>query len=65
MNGMFYDKEGNLSSKRVVGFVGAVVFLGLVVFSAIANRPSMSDLLWTVAVFSGSLLGIGVMERKK
>jgi lipid-A-disaccharide synthase-like uncharacterized protein len=64
-NGIFQDKEGNLSSKRIVGFAGSLIFFGLLIYSVIAGKPDMDSLLWTCSVFAGSLLGIGVMERKK
>lgn len=58
------DKTGKTSSKRVVGIIAAAVFLGLSIYAVVAGRD-VANTLWTVAVFAGSLLGLGVLERNK
>lgn len=64
------DCNGHVSSKRVFGAIGLVAFFATsIILSAISVKTgndvgsNASGLLTTMAVVSGSLLGVGVVEQ--
>ena len=66
---MLEDKEGNVSSKRIAGFiisgVGLIALLSLGIFSmfrAVADPGTAMDAFKTILVVGGGLLGVGVLE---
>ncbi len=67
---LFKDANGNVSSKRIFGAIGLVAYSATSIAMAIISVKSGTDigssaagLLTTMAVVSGSLLGIGVVEN--
>ena len=63
-NELLKDVNGNLSSKRVAGFM--VLLGGLsIVFYAVLQDPSLvREAVWPVFMTGGGLLGVSVMEKK-
>ncbi len=64
------DSTGNTSSKRVFGAIGLVAFFAISIVLSIHSVKTGNDvgsnasgLLTTMAVVSGSLLGVGVVEK--
>jgi hypothetical protein len=69
MNSLFHDQNGNISSKRVAGFV--VLMIGLVMaiaafsMSMVKKVPDFDmakEVLNTIFLTAGALLGFGVVE---
>lgn len=65
LNGLFKDKEGNGYIDSIMGTVGSLLFFGLLIYSTLTGQPELSELLWIVAVFSASCLGLNTLQRKK
>ncbi|MEM9423554.1 MAG: hypothetical protein AAF975_02045 [Spirochaetota bacterium] len=62
MKELFSGAGGRLSSKRVGGFVGLFLMLGITVFGVIQTPSSFVDALQVWALLVGGLLGAGVAE---
>jgi hypothetical protein len=71
-NGFLQDGVGNLSSKRLAGFV--LIFIGIIMalvlfykclYFPIPNSQTALDLISTFLYVGGGLLGIGVFENMK
>ena len=68
MNGMFQDRDGNESSKRIIGFwvtvLGVASLLSIMVNSFVWPGDYGAALEASKALFGGgmALLGIGVFE---
>ncbi len=67
---LFKDAYGNVSSKRIFGAIGLTAFFITSIILAIGTVQNggdvgahASNLLTTMAVVSGGLLGVGVVER--
>ncbi len=67
---LFKDSNGNVSSKRIFGAIGLIAFFVVSIALAILSIKTGTDvganasgLLTTMAVVSGSLIGIGVVEN--
>ena len=63
------DQNGNLSSKRITGFIGFIVGLILLAFTGIFSLFRMPvqaetaiECFKTILYVSGGLLGVGVFE---
>ena len=62
---LFRDKDGNVSSKRVAGFSGLAIALGLTVAAMFKQDPASTvQLVTTWLGFVAIALGITVAERK-
>lgn len=69
---MFKDKDGNWSSKRIIGFVIIMNALALDNFGAVysalvgmADSSTFALLVNNMLIVGGSLLGVGVLEGIK
>lgn len=63
------DQNGNLSSKRITGFIGFIVGLLLLAFTGIfslfktpASASTAIECFKTILYVSGGLIGVGVFE---
>lgn len=65
MNTMLQDKDGNISSKRIAGFIsfGVAVVLSVVALMWAGNAEIASDLVKMFLTFSAAVLGVSVAER--
>jgi hypothetical protein len=70
--GFLQDSEGNMSSKRLAGFM--LIFFGIVMalilfyrslYFPIANSQTALDIICYFLSIGGGLLGIGVFENIK
>ena len=62
MKELFSGANGRISSKRVGGFLGLFLMLGITIFGVIQDPASFIDALQVWAMLVGGLLGIGVAE---
>ena len=62
MRELFSGANGRISSKRVSGFLGLFLMLGITIFGVIQDPTSFIDALQVWAMLVGGLLGIGVAE---
>jgi hypothetical protein len=62
---MFRDKEGKISSKRIMGTIVIGVVLVISVVGTINSLSETADIIWPLSALGGSLLGISVAERRK
>lgn len=62
MKELFSGANGQLSSKRVGGFVGLFLMLGITIFGVIQDPAAFVDALQVWALLVGGLLGVGVAE---
>jgi len=58
------DRNGNPSSKRVMGYVAGVIGLLMAIASGLDFYTIEVGLVGTILGFSGGLIGIGVFEQK-
>lgn len=63
--GLFYDSNGNVSSKRVFG--GMVIITGVVMgfWGGFAQNMALIDYSKWVIGFGSGLLGFGVFEKPR
>ncbi len=65
MKGLFNGSNGNLSSKRVMGVIGAIICLGMFIAMFFTEAKQISDtLLMGMFGLCTALIGIGVFEKK-
>lgn len=63
---LFKDVNGNVSSKRIAGYSGLIVAIGLTIFSLFFDKTgNAKEMLNAWLLFVGGALGITVAERKK
>lgn len=65
---LFKDKNGNLSSKRIIGAAMTLYVLIMLTFAIAKDvdfKDNVSGLMNTILYAGGALLGIGVLENKK
>lgn len=62
MRELFSGANGQLSSKRVGGFVGLFLMLAITLWGVYQNPSSFVDALQVWALLVGGLLGVGVAE---
>ena len=64
MNTILQDQNGNMSSKRLAGYIGFGVSVGLAVVALMwaDNAEIAVDLVKSFLTFSAGLLGLGVVE---
>ena len=62
MRELLSGNNNRISSKRVAGFLGLFLMLGITIFGVIQDPTSFIDALQVWAMLVGGLLGIGVAE---
>jgi hypothetical protein len=64
MNGLFQDTNGNISSKRVAGFIMLFCAVALAALGVFRDSTVAAELVWPFVTGSAAALGIGVLEKK-
>ena len=62
MRELFSGANDRLSSKRVAGFIGLFLMLGITIFGVMQDPAAFIDALQVWAMLVGGLLGVGVAE---
>lgn len=63
-NGVFQDSNGNVSSKRIAGYIMLACAVGLAALGVFRDSSNAVEMVWPFITGATAALGIGVLEKK-
>lgn len=61
---MLKDKDGNMSAKRISGFILVMTGVAVSIFGTFTGNAVVADILWPVLGTAAGMLGVTAFERK-
>lgn len=64
-HGLFQDSNGNLSSKRIAGFIMLAAAITLAALGVFRDSVHAVEMVWPFVTGAAAALGVGVLEKKQ